>query len=207
MFVAMFTVDHYCKSFAIEGKIPGDLRAFFQCMGFLGHGTGCFVAVSLVWALDRKNKIAVPLVAGSVLVAGTITTVVKILVHRPRPFVDQSIVSDGVTFSEAVFHNFLQSFPSGHTATAFAMAMALSLLYRQGKTVFFLFATLVGVQRIISQNHFPSDVVAGGLVGVISAQVMMAFINQRLKAPSQKNTSLGQPESGCQQSFSGTSPV
>ena len=203
----MFTVDHYCFAFAIESKLPGDLRAFFQGIGFFGHGTGCFVAVLLIWSLDRKNKIAIPLVIGSTLVAGAITTVTKILVHRPRPFVDQSATADGVTLSEAVFHNFLQSFPSGHTATAFALAVALSSLYKPGKTVFLLLATLVAIQRIISQNHFPSDVIAGALVGVVSAKLMMVLLKQRLATRSPKPILAEQPKSGHQQPFRGTSPV
>lgn len=187
--------------------MPGDFRAFFQCMGFFGHGTGCFIAVSLIWSLDRKNKIAIPLVIGSALLTGAITTVLKILVHRPRPFVDESIIGDSVTISEAVFHNFLQSFPSGHTALAFALAMSLSLLYRQGKPVFLLFAALVAIQRVISQNHFPSDVIAGALVGVVSAQTMLVLMQQRLEAGAQKTKPAEQIESGHPPTFSGTSPV
>ncbi len=203
----MFTVDHYCGALAIENKIPGDLRAFFQGIGFFGHGTGCFVAVLLIWALDRQNKIAIPLVLGSTLLAGAITTVIKILVHRPRPFVDQSAIADGVTFSEAVFHNFLQSFPSGHTATAFALAVALSLLYKRGKTVFLLLAALVAMQRIISQNHFPSDVIAGALVGIVSAKMAMTLLDQRLRTRLAKPIPVEQPNAGHQQPFRGTSPV
>jgi len=181
IFFAIATLDRYAAAFAIENKMPGDLRAFFQCMSFFGHGTGVLIAISLIWSLDRKNKIAIPLVIGSALMAGAISTIIKILVHRPRPFVDPATISDGVTLSEAVFETFLQSFPSGHTATAFALAMSLSLLYRQGKPMFFLFAALAGFQRIISQNHFPSDVIAGALVGVVSAQIMLVFVERRLE--------------------------
>lgn len=159
--------------------MPGDIRAFFQCLSFFGHGTGCLIAGSLIWTLDRNNKSAIPLLAGSVLTAGAIATVIKITVQRPRPFVDPASLADGVTLNEAVFHNSLQSFPSGHTATAFALAMALSILYRQGKPLFFLFAILVGIQRIISQNHFPSDVVGGALVGILSAQFAHLILHRR----------------------------
>jgi membrane-associated phospholipid phosphatase len=205
--IAMFTVDHYCPTFAIENKMPGDLRAFFQCIGFFGHGTGCLIAVSLIWSLDRRNKTAIPLVIGSTLLAGAITTVVKILVHRPRPFVDQAALGDSVTLSDAVFHNFLQSFPSGHTAIAFALAMALSMLYRQGKPVFLIFAAFVAVQRVISQNHFPSDVIAGAVVGLLSAQTVQAIVQQRLKSSARSPRTVDQRKSGRRQKFSGTSPV
>ena len=195
--------------------MPGDIRAFFQCMSFFGHGTGCLVAASLVWSLDRKNRIAVPLLVGSTLIAGVVSAVLKVLVLRPRPFVDPAIIGDSVTLSEAVLNNFLQSFPSGHTATAFALAMALSFLYRNGKPLFFVFAFLVGLQRIISQNHFPSDVIAGALVGVISAQAMLSILHRPVSATkSQPRTALAntaQPAdpqtSGHRQSVGSISPV
>jgi len=207
IFVAIATLDRYAPAFAIEHKMPGDLRAFFQCISFFGHGAGSLIAVSLIWSLDRKNKIAVPLVLGSVLTAGLVAAVVKVLVHRPRPFIDHATLSDSITFSEAVFQNSLQSFPSGHTATAFALATALSLLYRQGKPMFFLFAFLVGIQRIISQNHFPSDMLAGALIGVTSAK-LVHFLVKRITAATVQNSSPAElTNSGRQQSLSGISPV
>ena len=195
--------------------MPGDLRAFFQCMSFFGHGTGCLVAASLVWSLDRKNRIAIPLLVGSTLLAGAISAALKVIVHRPRPFVKLDVIGDSISLSEAVFHNFLQSFPSGHTATAFALAMGLSFLYRKGKPLFFLFAFLVGLQRIISQNHFPSDVIAGGLVGVLSAQVMLSVLRRSFSATKTPNrtTSTNTPQtaapqaSGRRQSVGSISPV
>ena len=85
--------------------------------------------------------------------------------------------------------------------------MSLSLLYRQGKPVFLLFAALVAIQRVISQNHFPSDVIAGALVGVVSAQTMLVLMQQRLEAGAQKTKPAEQIESGHPPTFSGTSPV
>ena len=195
--------------------MPGDVRAFFQCMSFFGHGTGCLIAASLIWSLDRKNRIAIPLLVGSTLLAGAISAVLKVIVHRPRPFVDPAIIGDSVSLSEAVFHNFLQSFPSGHTATAFALAMGLSFLYHKGKPLFFLFAFLVGLQRIISQNHFPSDVMAGALVGVVSAQAVLSILQHQSSATKTvtRTATANSPQtidsqtSGRRQSTGGISPV
>lgn len=205
----MMTLDYYASTYAIEAKMPGDLRAFFQCISFFGHGTGCLIAVSLIWFLDRKNKAAIVLIIGSALFAGAITTIIKVIVHRPRPFVDPAILEDSVSLSEAVFHNFLQSFPSGHTATAFALAMALSLSYRQGRPIFFLFAFLVGLQRIISQNHFPSDVIAGAVIGVVSARTVLWVVHRQATAMATtgKTETAETTTSGHRQSVTGISPV
>ena len=67
------------------------------------------------------------------------------------------------------------SFPSGHTATAFAMAIIIghfSALLWPGAL---LLATLVGVSRLALGAHFPSDVAAGMVLGCLCACLCLAF--------------------------------
>ena len=61
----------------------------------------------------------------------------------------------------------LQSFPSGHTATAVGLAIALSSLYPRGWWLFAAIAALSGFQRIESESHFLSDVLAGAAIGCL----------------------------------------
>jgi membrane-associated phospholipid phosphatase len=61
-----------------------------------------------------------------------------------------------------------QSFPSGHTMEAFALAAVMSREYHDKKLVVFGsygFATAVGLARVGSLNHFPTDVLAGAVMG------------------------------------------
>lgn len=145
-------LDELAFSWAVEDSLPGDLRALFMSMSFFGHGTGlCFAAI-LVWTLDTNRKRSISILLGSTVLAGIVATTGNVLTHRPRPFVPSEITGEGVSPNEAVFQNSFQSFPSGHTATAFA----LSMLYPRAKYVFMSFAVLAGIQRVISQNHFRS---------------------------------------------------
>ena len=96
----------------------------------------------------------------SVLVADGLSSLIKIIVQRQRPFetyLDIIKYGDGGSFS----------FPSGHTTEAFAFATAISLAYRKWYIVVpaYLWACLVGFSRIHLGTHYPSDVVAGILVG------------------------------------------
>lgn len=61
------------------------------------------------------------------------------------------------------------SFPSDHAAAAFAIAFAVLAFSRRGGYVFLAVATLIGLSRIALGMHYPSDVIAGALVGWLAA--------------------------------------
>jgi undecaprenyl-diphosphatase len=61
------------------------------------------------------------------------------------------------------------SFPSSHAANAFALAWVLSARWRRGAPAFFALALLVAFSRLYLNRHFPSDVVAGALIGLVVA--------------------------------------
>lgn len=63
---------------------------------------------------------------------------------------------------------FFNSFPSGHTAASFAFATVINENFRWG-WLLFLFATAVGLSRIISHSHWWHDVVGGAALGYIVA--------------------------------------
>lgn len=73
------------------------------------------------------------------------------------------------------------SFPSGHTATAFALATSLSMKYPKWYVIApsALWACSVGVSRMNEGVHYPSDVLAGAVIGVGCA-VVNIYINRWL---------------------------
>jgi undecaprenyl-diphosphatase len=101
----------------------------------------------------------------AVALAGIVDQLLKNLLCRARPN------AAGAGAFLAMFPCFpapyaLASFPSGHTTTAFALATILSLWYPWGRWVWGGGAVLVGWSRIILGSHFPSDVLAGAVLGV-----------------------------------------
>lgn len=91
------------------------------------------------------------------------TTTIKHLVGRPRPgatYHDVNFVGDYVLTDH-------ESFPSGHTTGAFAVATVLSEEYPDYTPYFYTYATLVGVSRVYNGVHYPSDVLAGAALGYI----------------------------------------
>lgn len=91
------------------------------------------------------------------------TTGIKYLVNRKRPFAQYP--------GEIIQRDKLvgpYSFPSGHTTSAFATATALSLSYQKWQVAVpaYLYAGFVGYSRMRLGVHYPSDVLAGILIGV-----------------------------------------
>ena len=93
---------------------------------------------------------------------------IKVAVHRARPALYRSGASDAATHLDN-----RKSFPSGHTAVAFAAATAYATLAmrqhlphaRRTAVLLYAGATLVGTLRVAGGRHFPSDVLAGAALG------------------------------------------
>lgn len=103
-------------------------------------------------------------IGASVISATAIALALKYAVNRPRPFVTYPYIekeTDGGS----------PSFPSGHTADAFALATSVSLAYHKWYIVVpaFAWAGSVGYSRMDLGVHYPSDVLMGAAIGAGSA--------------------------------------
>lgn len=67
------------------------------------------------------------------------------------------------------------SFPSGHTCAAFALAAFLVMLYPSGRLLWLLLAVGCGLARIAQRRHYPEDVLFGGALGWILAQWVLSW--------------------------------
>ena len=112
---------------------------------------------SLLW---RKSLV----LTASVVANTGATYVLKRIIDRPRPGVSYPDIQ--AFEAEKRF-----SFPSGHTSNAFATVTSLSLAFKKWYVVVptFAWATTVGYSRMHLGMHYPTDVLAGALVGAGSA--------------------------------------
>jgi membrane-associated phospholipid phosphatase len=101
----------------------------------------------------------------STAVSGILTAALKFAFSRPRP--KKTYPDDIVVYTKAGSY----SFPSGHTSQAFATATALSLLYPKWYIIApaYLWASGVGYSRMYLGVHYPSDVLAGAVIGSASS--------------------------------------
>ena len=115
----------------------------------------------------------------SVLVSSFITVALKRTIKRERPFITYSDIEN---ITEASSY----AFPSGHTSNAFAAATSISMAFPKWYVIVptFIWAGSVGYSRMHLGVHYPSDVLAGALVGSGSAYLSFEinkWLNKRYK--------------------------
>jgi undecaprenyl-diphosphatase len=83
----------------------------------------------------------------------------KNLIKRDRPSVKISTYQAWITPSDKF------SFPSGHTAAAYLFACMILYFYPLFALPCFIWATAIGMSRVLLGVHYPSDLIAGALLG------------------------------------------
>jgi len=120
-------------------------------------------------ALLRRDVRAFVLVAIAVLAADGLAGLVKLAVGENRPDEPDPLVT--------VPHS--HSFPSGHTATAFAAATVLTALVPRAAAAWFVLAAAIAYSRLYVGVHFPLDVAGGIAVGVATALLLLGADRRR----------------------------
>ena len=172
-----------------KNGLPRSFRSlgeFLEICETFGHGYGVALILIAVVVLDPlKWKSLVWLISGS-LGSGMMANVLKLTVHRIRPR-DFDLINDATVWDTfrhgSVGVKEMQSMPSAHTATAVGLAVMLSAIYPRGRWYFIVLAILVGLQRIATSAHFPSDVCAGAAVGCLFGMISCLSMNPNPTTP------------------------
>lgn len=144
------------------GQQPPVTRAAHLLSSAGEHGWLWFVLAGTGAAVDRTRRARWAEVAGAVLIAHGSAVVLKRLVRRRRPHAADLAILDA-TPSDL-------SFPSAHAASTTAAAVAAAPLV--GALVTTPVALAMAGARMLLGVHYPSDVSAGALLGVLSARAV-----------------------------------
>lgn len=170
---SFFLVNSFHTSF-------GDV--FFKGLTHLGDGV-LFALITVVFALYRYRLALLGLIIflSSSLIAQVLKLTIFDNVKRPVGYFGNDV---DIHFVEGVTRHVNNSFPSGHTTTAFALAMFLVLAFdiKKGSWLMAVLAILVGYSRVYLAVHFPIDVYAGSFIGVATALLMHAWLYGAFKA-------------------------
>jgi undecaprenyl-diphosphatase len=128
----------------------------------VGDGHLWVVLAMFLWLMHRDGVLLIQTLGLAYAMERTLYKVGKAAFGRPRPFV----VLPDVDLLVVPPDEF--SFPSGHTAAAFVMATVAGAFFPEMLVVLVPLAALVGMSRVYLGVHYPSDVLAGALLGVAS---------------------------------------
>jgi undecaprenyl-diphosphatase len=160
--------DRFAGSSQIQEQ-PRFIRALAVLLAHSGDSWFWLVGLGLLWWLGDETwkQLALVMIIG-ILVTAVVVMVIKFTVRRRRPQGEW-----GRIYRSTDPH----SFPSGHAARSTMLAvialglgplwMGLSLL---------IWAPLVGLARIILGVHYPSDVLAGMVLGIIMGVLVLIFV-------------------------------
>lgn len=152
------------------------INHFFKFVSYFGDFItiwGVLAVVLLCFKKTRKQGLCLGLCLAGIAVFGL---VVKLLVDRTRPFEKSAelavfIKSIGMELPDSA------SFPSGHTITSFASAMILTLCFGKKGAWSFVLAGLIAFSRLFLCVHYPTDVLAGMIFGVLGAVAFYYLFN------------------------------
>ena len=138
------------------------LDEIFKFISFLGNKGWVWIVIALILICIPKTRKSGVCNAIALILCLLITNLcIKPLVDRLRPYEVETALqlivprlSDG-------------SFPSGHTCATFASVFVLSKYYKKWTIPLYIFACLMGLSRLYLCVHFPTDVIAGAILGIL----------------------------------------
>ena len=167
------------------------LDYFFIAYTNLGDGIFAILLVLFYFFVLKKRKLGVVLLLAYAS-TGIFAQIIKPLLHSPRPLV-YFRPEHFPFFIDSIIHAGNNSFPSGHTVTAFAIATVLAF-YTTNKMQYVLLllaAALVAFSRVYLSQHFLLDVLAGSFIGLLGGIGCVYFtrnINEDKLVFKKKNT-------------------
>lgn len=146
-----------------------------KIIGILSNGLTLLIISCLIYVIGflKKNRIAE---LGKLLFLGFWSTgifiqILKHLIGRARPKLTDPFLYIGPNLKTG-----FDSFPSGHTAIAFCFATICSFYFPKYRILFYIFAIITGFERTEAFSHYPSDVIAGAITGLLMGKIIIKYI-------------------------------
>lgn len=162
--VLNFIQDHICVGF---------LDSFMMAVTSLGNGGILWIALAAVLLIFKKSRkyglmMALALILGALICNVTL----KPLVARIRPYE----LAESVKLLISAPADY--SFPSGHTTASFAAASSLFISGAKGRYAVLLLAVLIAFSRLYLYVHYPTDVLAGMMIGIFCGWLSCSVVGR-----------------------------
>ena len=165
MFEFAQTIDFYIilQIYQADGNPLLDQAAVI--LSFLGTIRFGAILLSIIFWMKKETRPITIVLLSAVLLSAGLTWMIKEIVDRPRPYIELGLTAaDMLILTDPTV-----SFPSGHTTTAFATASVVSYYFRKLAVPAIILACIAGLSRMYLLVHYPSDVLTGALIGILSA--------------------------------------
>jgi membrane-associated phospholipid phosphatase len=174
--ITSFALDDPIRRFALhnQSKFRNDVFSISREYGREIYGLSLGGALYLGGLVFKSKDVRVTgmMLVESIVFSGTITTVIKTLVGRSRPYTEEGILK----FHGMEFNNDYTALPSGHATVAFAISSTLAARFKNTWASIGLYslATLTAASRIYTDDHWFSDTFLGAAIGTT---VGMSVVN------------------------------
>ena len=152
------------------------LDSFFKIYTTIGNRGEIWFAIILLTALNKKTRyLSIVAICALLIEVVTIEGILKPIFMRPRPFVTHPI-----DILIPIPHG--SSFPSGHSASSFAVASVYLFGKYKHRISIFILASLMAFSRLYLFVHYPSDVLVGSILGLIIGAATYYILEKKLKS-------------------------
>ena len=140
---------------------------------YLGNGGIIWIVIAMVLIINKKYR-RIGLMAMAALILSTILGegIIKHVVQRIRP--SANILEANLLITKPLSY----SFPSGHTMSSFAVAGVLAKHLRSYALEFLSLASLIAFSRLYLYIHYPTDVLAGIVLGLTCSGIIICIFNR-----------------------------
>lgn len=152
------------------------LRRSAEATALIGVG-------ALVLLFDRNGWYVFRCALLALFVSYCVAQLGKSVIHRERPYCFRDTIQQQpwtASWHGLHFRPFKQprdaAFPSGHSTAAFALWITLARCYRRGRWLFVLVAVGCASSRFLQNAHWPSDCLAGALIGLTASGLALAVM-------------------------------
>jgi undecaprenyl-diphosphatase len=146
------------------------LQYFFSLISRLGNGVFWYVLIALLPLVFGANAVHVSLrMAAAGAIGVVVYKIIKSMTERPRPYAKQNDIQLGAAPLDRY------SFPSGHTLHAVSFTIICLNYFPQLAWLLIPFASLVAVSRVVLGLHYPTDVLAGAIIGGLLGFFAISF--------------------------------
>lgn len=201
LLVNWINVDNSVSATVRGWDLPGDVAKAIDLSEVFGHSVGAagILVAALLLAPTRRSGVWVAVVI--TLTSGLTANLMKTMFVRVRPHSvgtiqladsppGNAVTPDAAPPAElrpiegsaqaapqlvpsSFWDSRQRSFPSGHSATAWGLALGLSLVFPRGVALFVVVAALASLQRLTSGAHFPTDVLAGAAIAFATTSLLL----------------------------------